>query len=88
MSATTIDHESNRYGTVTHDGIAVELREDAVLTGRLLNDALRADGYAEWAARGTTTDGRDARVCWLHVDDGETLPEDYDWSDVDRVEIG
>jgi len=86
MSDTTISYDGNLKGTVTHDGIAVALREDAQPTSRLLEDPMRSAGYAEWSARGTTSDGREARVYWLHVDD-ERLPEDYDWSDVDRVEI-
>jgi hypothetical protein len=84
---TTIHYTSNPYGTVTHAGVTVALREDAEPTSRLLDDSQRERGYAEWSARGTTDDGRSARVYWLHIDDDETLPEDYDWADVDRVEI-
>jgi len=87
MSETTISYDGNNFGTVKREDYTVSLREQAEPTSRLLNDWERKHGYAEWSARGTTSDGREARVYWLHVDDGETLPEDYDWSDVDRVEI-
>ena len=88
MPAPEISYANNPMGTIKHDGLVVDLIEQAEPTSRLLPDPLRADRYVEeWSARGKTTDGLNARVYWLHLDDGETLPEDYDWSDVDRVEI-
>ena len=82
-----ISYETNERGTIEHEGMVVDLSEDALETGRLLSEPARSGGWCEWAAYGTTRDGRRARVYWEHKDDGETLPEDYDWAQVERIEL-
>ncbi len=74
------------YTRVEHDGRVVALLDDAQPTSRLLPDNLRANNYAEWSCKGVDSDGIAVMVYWLHRDDGETEPDQYDWSDVDRIE--
>jgi hypothetical protein len=81
----SITYAPDGMAVIEHDGVTIQLVDDAVETGRLLEDRQHQLGYVEWRANGLTDRGERAVVYWLLIDDGETLPEDYDWSDVDRI---
>lgn len=80
----SIKYDTNKMGTVEHDGMVIELQDMAEPTSRLLPDN---ETRVEWAAPGKNSDGENVTVYWLHEDEEGVEPENYDWSDVARVTV-
>ena len=95
----TIDYDGNTNGNLHVGSDIIKLIGDANYTNRLLpgmrnyQDVCDGDEYdAEWSAPGIRISGDklayDVEVYWIHTArKGEgALPEDYDWTEVDRIE--
>lgn len=87
--------ETEKYGTIEHNGKTIILDDYPVQTSRLMNEYgsdLQYQGGGktymdEWAASGHYENGDQVRVFW-HFEierNSETLPEDYDWDNIHSV---
>jgi len=79
------DYKFGNMGRLEHEGKIYVLEEGADFTSRQITERSQDYNFFELSAKAHDLNGNKYNIYWVFEDDGREL-EDYDYSEVDRIQ--